>query len=351
MNKSKVEFITDLLSNERLKPFHREKLYPLILSEIKQAGNVDEQLWNELQLIKDMIIKNAPPNVQSENLLLHDPVKTVEALSLFKTGNKLKWITHLYPNSEQDSFNYEKITENAIDEFNSISKYLPSKLRALIVLFLKPAKDPNKKAIWYLGNPYKTWWSEDIKGWCREHPGLHPDTNEELGKLIITPFKKSIEIRNGEELIQAINYRLLSDNLNKVQINFSQVKKSTRFFTGVDLLMSGIASLFPPIIERYEVSNRVDISTSISEINDRYVTVVTIQHLDSVVEKEFVKGKFLGGSLLSAKELLTSICDWTITANFSNGTFSIPVLKNGGEIQIVKHDNQVEGFTHQLIFY
>ena len=86
MNKSKVEFITDLLSNERLKPFHREKLYPLILSEIKQAGDVDEQLWNELQLIKEMIMKNSPPNEEAYEKSIHEPLKTSENLNLFKRG-------------------------------------------------------------------------------------------------------------------------------------------------------------------------------------------------------------------------------------------------------------------------
>src|SRR5690606_12473016 len=111
-------------------------------------------------------------------------------------------------------FEYNRITLNAIAEFNSISRTLPKKLAALISVFLKPPKDPSKRSIWYLGKPYKTWWSDEIKKWCNQHPGLHPDKDEILSQEIITPFKKSIEIRNGDDFKEALTYRLTSDNLN-----------------------------------------------------------------------------------------------------------------------------------------
>jgi len=352
MNKSKVEFITDLLSNERLKPFHREKLYPLILSEIKQVGDVDEQLWNEIQLIKEMIMKNAPPNEEADEKSIHEPLKTSEKLNLFKDGNKLKRITHIFP----DEFNYELDTANAIEEYNAIAKDLPNSLRGIIGLFLKPkASDATQVKFRFLGDYYKTWWSDDIKIWCAQHPLMHPDNEVNLRKNIIEPFKRSIEIRQGEDLITAIEYRLKktfgNDILEKIKLDLSGVKKSTRFFTGVDQLMSGIASLFSPIIARCKILNTVKISTSISELNDQYVTAVTIQHTGSDDNKEFIENRLLNGDLLNAKEKFTSLCDWIITANFSNGTFVIPILKSVNEMPIIKQDNRVEGFTHQLIFY
>lgn len=352
MNKTKVEFITDLLSHERLKPVHKEKLYPLILSEIKQISTVDELLWNELKLIKDMIIKDDQSIEYTDEKLTHEPFKTSEKLNLFKDGNRLKRITHIFP----DEFNYETDTANAIDEYNAIAKDLPNSLRGIIGLFLKPkVTDASQIKFRFLGDYYKTWWSDDIKNWCAKHPFMHPDNELNLSKNIIEPFKRSIEIRQGDDLINAMEYRLKktfgNDILEKINLDISEVKKSTRFFTGVDQLMIGIASLFAPIIARCKISNTINVSTSITEMNDRYATVVSIQHTGSDDDKDFVENRLLNGDLLNAKEKFTSLCDWIIIANFSNGTFSIPILKSDDKMQIVKQDDEVGGFTHQLIFY
>jgi len=358
MNKTKVEFITSLLSDKKLSASHKERLYPLILSEIRQTGDVDEHIWSEIQEIKKIIQKdNSLEMSQSDDNNRHEPLKTSEILKLFKTGNKLKWITHIFPNSETEEFNYDKVTANAIEEYNSIASDLPLNLRGIIGLFLKPKKsDPNQSTFSYLGDKYETWWSEEIKQWCFQNIGLHPDTNEILSRTIITPFKKSIEVRTGEDFIMATKHRLTKRYgavfLKKINLDFTEVRKSTRFFTGVDQLMSGIACLFSPILKRIDISNSVRVSTTISEVNERYVTLVTISHIGSNVEDEFNHGSIssiISGDLLIAKDRFLSLCDWNIIANFSNGTFCIPIL--GDATKDTKFNERVEGFTHQLIFY
>lgn len=353
MNRSKVEFIIDILQDKKLSPFHRERLYPLILTEIRQVANVDENILKEIEEIKRLILpKHENDDDQSEEIPSHNPIQTSDALKLFKIGNNLKWIAHIYPNSGEDTFNYKRITENAIIEFNSISRTLPKKLAALISVFLKPPKDLTKGSIWYLGKPYKTWWSDEIKTWCRANPGLHPDTNEALSLSIITPFKKSVEIRHRDDLIEAMKFFLPHnhghDIFEKIEVDFTKLKKSTRFFTGVDQLLSGISCLFAPILKRTNVSHKVRVSSSISELNDRYVTVVSISHVGSHCNNEFDGENLINGDLLTAKGKFISLCDWNIVANFSNGTFCIPVL---GSTEGGMQQERAEGFTHQLIFY
>lgn len=182
----------------------------------------------------------------------------------------------------------------------------------------------------YLGDYYDTWWSDKVVNWCKEHQGIHPDTDDYLSRTIITPFKKSIEIRDGNDLIEAIKYKLIKtygvEIFSELDIDFSLVKRSPRFFTGVDQLMTGISALFAPIKKRISYSNKVKISCSIEEINNQYVNVLEIRHLNSHCEKEYEPSVLLNGDMLTAKNEFHSLCDWSISAKFLNGSFITHML-------------------------
>jgi hypothetical protein len=356
MSKSKIDFISDLLANKKLDSSMKQKLFELTANEIKNIQGQDYRIWDEINKLKvefEKEIKNKNGMFLSSELV-HNPIKTAECLSLFKQGERLKWITHVYPNREGDVFNYNKITTNAFQEFEEIKPFLPRKVAALIVTFLTRPK-PTKSKIFYLKDSYETWRSKKVTEWCKNHPGMHPDTDFEINKTIITPFKKSVEVRDGADLIEAIKHILVKNypqqTISNLNIDFSGIKRSTRFFTGVDQLMTGISSLFSPIIKRKDISNRVNVSSKIMEYDGRYVNVLEIKHLNSNCMMEYRPGILLNGDMLTAKKEFISICDWSITANFSNGTYCVQLLDCTSSKTDQLVSEKIEGFTHRLIFY
>ncbi len=361
MSKSKIDFIADLLSHKKLETSMKEKFLTLAVNELKKIDSRDEHLWEELGKLKEEFQKEFKSKKKPEkkkatpSVIVHDPKRTSKSLKLFKTGSKLKWITHIYPNSEVSQFDYELITKNAIAEFSDISRYLPTKVAAFISVFLQqPSSLKNK--IFYLGDYYDTWWSEKIVNWCKNNPGIHPDTDDYLSKNIITPFKKGVEIRDGEDLINAIKYKLEKtftiEIFSQLEIDFSGVASSTRFFTGVDQLMTGIASLFGPICKRKLISNKVKIATSIGELHEQYVTIVEITHIGSYCDKECSAEVLLNGDLVTAKDEFMSLCEWQIESKFANRAYSIFLLNSASKTFVLPiEDRELDGFTHKLIFY
>lgn len=329
MAKTRKDFIADLLADKRMTAEQQQR-FLMLATGLAESGGLH------------LTAKK------------HAPIQTAEKLDLFKTGNKLKWITHNFPSSETESFDYKRVTRDAIEEFNEISMDLPASLIGIISLFLKPRKKEPVSKFRYLGDLYETWWSKKIKKWCQENPCLHPDTNPEISRDIIMPFKKSIEIRDGNDLVEAINYKLKKTFgpgiLEELDIDYSGVKRSTRFFTGVDQLMTGIAALFSPVLKRKHISNRVKISSALRDLDDRYVCEVSITHIGSHPGQEFSLSLFNHGDMGTARSRFTSLCDWEVIANFSDGSYAVPLLSALGREEVTEQ-GPVEGFTHKLIFY
>jgi hypothetical protein len=356
MSKSKIDFISDLLASKGLDSSMKQKFFELAANEIKTHHFNDSKIWEEINKLKgefEKEIKSKKPIIHVPTF--HDPKRTAQSLKLFKTGNRLKWITHLYPNSEGNSFDYAKITKNALIEFDEISKLLPHKVAGFISVFLKKPKLAKTSKVYYLGDGYDTWWSDKITNWCKAHPGIHPDTDEQLSRSIITPFKKSVEIRDGNDLIEAIKYKLEktyeTEIFSELNIDFSGIKRSTRFFTGVDQLMTGISALFAPIKKRSSISDKVTISCNIEEINEQFVTVLEIRHLNSHCDKEFDPSVLLNGDMLTARNEFNSLCDWHISAKFINGSYGVFMLDSAGVIKSNELGEPAKDFTHKLIFY
>ena len=356
MSKSKIDFISDLLANNKLDSSMKQKFFELAANEIKSIQYHDSKIWDEIKKLKAEFEKE----VKSKKIVLsthsvHDPKKTAQNLKLFKVGNRLKWITHVYPNTEVNTFDYVKITKEANKELKEIYNSLPHKVAGLIYGFLNKQKTKDMKKFRYLGDYYDTWWSDRVVNWCKDHPGIHPDTDDQISKTIITPFKKSVEIRDGNDLVDAIKYKLNKtygvEIFSELNIDFSGVRKATRFFTGVDQLMTGISALFAPIKKRSAISNKILISCNIEEINDQYVNVLEIRHVNSKCDKEYEPNVFLNGDMITAKNEFHSLCDWNISSNFLNGSFQIQMLDSTTHLKNRELDEVTDDFIHRLIFY
>ena len=369
MGKSKIDFISDLLASKRLDSSMKQRFFELAAKEIKDFKCDDAKIWEEIHKLKadfqktlinktvelplNTISKNEvkKSNLKTNVTRISNPINTSKHLKKFRTGDKLKWIVHVQPNNLGSAFNYSQVTAEAIKEFKSIEYELPEKVSLIISVFLKPQKTHK---FYYLDKQYETWWCNKIIDWCNVNPGIHPDLNPEISSTIIEPFKKSIEIRNGEDLIEVIRHKLLKTLgqalFDQLAIDFSGVTRATRFFTGVDQLAYGITALFNPIIKNIDASNKVKISTRIEEYNNQYVTILEIRHLLSRPGKEY-SPNLLSGDFDTAKKVLETLCDWSIVANFTNGNYLISMVDSTGLVKDKLIENQTEDFTHKLIFY
>ena len=386
--KTKSDFIIDLLSSKKLSEFDREKILKLSASEFQNNENELRRIYQEVENLKvnfktenekltstiESVVKtltgitNIEPikNENRNNLskndseisigYIHTPHLTSKHLKLFKDGTKLKFTTHLYPNKDNDEFEYTKVTKDAISEFKSISKELPSSLQGIISRYLQKKKsNPHHNKIWYLGNGFETWWSPKVVNWCSENFGKHPITNDDIKENIIDPFKKSIEIRDGDSLIEAMNYKLkrtFGEKIDELNIDFTGVMNLTRIFTGVDQLMTGIVQLFDSIYARRANFPKVLVSTLLEEFNDRYCWTINILHVGSNISGDFQDNyDIISGNLTEAKKFFISLCDWEITVNYDNGTYKLHPLSIQGDLHVEKLNEQSKGFLHKLIFY
>lgn len=395
--KTKLDFIIDLLSCEKLSVSDRERILKLSASEFQNNEEEMQKVWQEVQRLKvifkteneklssmiDSVIEsfkgvrnnesiqiNTSNNDSSKDVskkqenISHTPQLTSKHLSLFKEdaeGNDLKYTTHLYPNRENDQFDYERITNNAIKIFNTFAKEIPRKLMGIINRFLREnKKEPEENTITYLGKKYETWSSPKIKTWCKTNPGRHPSTDQNLNEHIIEPFKKSIEFRNGNEFKKALNFKLSQtfemNQINQLIINTDGVKDSFRVYTAVDQFMTGVAQLFDPIFKRTSISNNVHIYTDFEILKEAdeevYCKTLYIVHKGSNVPFDWNENMdFVNGNLLGAKMEFISLVDWQILANFKNGTYGFFILSTDSNSKVEKMSNPVDGFTHKLIFY
>lgn len=68
MNKLKVDFIAELLSNKRISVSDKERLFALSLNELKKISNTDDEIRQEIADIKKLIYNNFNNDVNTANI-------------------------------------------------------------------------------------------------------------------------------------------------------------------------------------------------------------------------------------------------------------------------------------------
>lgn len=436
MNKTKVDFIADLLSSKALKVEHREKLFLLVSKELSKIEDPDEriilklkeleadikQLKSEQATIDDneeeyIIVKEVEPegytvpellgeklkavksdeaiqkrkafwakfankktqetepNVQNEQinrdpkLLIKnktsppDPQGTKNFLTYFRDSEGLKYLTHDFkdPASPIDRITLinqaKKEFEEALNKYPSTPTYIRRRIEEFAF-----KENPE----WLIRKG-----SEKIiinEGWCsnnfiewfdnQKSPFIkHPCRNSKWNKLIIEPFKRSIQVRD-EILLEVIedNIRLINDNQEDRQIQFNYDEQSLKiadFYTDVDSLGLALYKIFVEIKKHAVKQNNLNVTLEyLPEFENRF-KCIRICHLNSRPTKSFDKD-FLGGDMTEVRTSLFSLCNWAIEGSFKDGSYRKYILYDKSistKDTPFKLESEVKGFTHLLMFY
>jgi hypothetical protein len=406
MQKTKIDFIVDLLADKRMETSLKERAFELVS---KQIGNIEtesllqlKEVRNKIENVLDIVIKNndgineikvqieglknnnrfnslkTPPQVNTSKQpttrlykpivnteskgnniekkttpKIHKPRETYRLLAKFESSEGLKFLTHLFDKPDE-KFNREKIVQIAYNEFKEFDNgNIDNRLRNRIRAFAFNANP--EWFTWYDGKRFESklgWSSKEFIDWC-ENP-LNEDSDPveftTFKEQMIIPFKQSIQVR--KEQLPVIIERAINKGLGNSTKNivFDQSLNGTTFFTNVEMFESGLRYIFSAMKLYISDNSKIAISTQQNlVINNFRFRVLKIIHIGSLLNSNSSE-EIIGGDLLEAKDRFTGLCNWSIQAKFDDGYFEKRILKDT-EIPEIESIESVEGFTHLLYFY
>jgi len=372
MEKTKIDFIADLLSSKKLDTYHKERFFSLAAQEIKKMETTDEMIWKEIEGLKTELGKVAKKEIGTEGIekrklekeigkkpyqlpTSHEPKLTYQLLSKFESSNGLKYLTHAFDDPSNE-FNYYETIKIAKEEFEEYdNSNIPPQIRERIRQFAF-----DERAGWFAkingkNEKYTIGWSSpEIITWCNNplNKGKHPIEFPEYENKFINPFKQSIQIRDGQLpiIFERVISKVFDNNFYKKQIVFDNTLKGIKLFTNVEAIESGIKFLFITMKDYLTDSSRIIITAKRNEIiNNTRFRVIAITHVNSISNK-MSNDDILGGNLLDAKDRFMGLCNWSVQAKFEDGFFEKRILNDIYSTELEKIEN-VDGFSHQLYFY
>ncbi|MFB9862462.1 hypothetical protein [Rufibacter immobilis] len=363
MDKSKIDFIADLLNSDRLDTSHKEKFLTLAIEELRSQGVAESELNKRLESLEKIVnlLKESSrdPEVADstkKEKIEHTPKKTVEALRLFDTS--LKYFTHKWDRDEEE-FDRKKEIKKASVIVKSMQ--VPKNLKQRITNFItkKRYKKEDIEPEWFVNylfgkqfNSYYSWDNEKFISWFDN--SISKDiTSPEINDNMIDPFKHSIQIRDGKlenhisPLVRKVLYT--EDGKTEFEIEYLNLEQA-KFYTNTQELMRGIKMILEESILKY------------AKINDRYRVKIEYSDVDRTLRIIHIKSKclsssnnqdFLGGSFKDIRDnCFISLCNWSIEATFADGDKRLSVLHENSMEPIIEDLNYIpEGFTHILYFY
>lgn len=366
MQKDKIDFIVDLLADNRIEASLKEKVSDLATKELKRIFSVESEnreriLQIERKMLEkvDITKKNDKDNSKKSiiDLSKHLPVETTKFLQLFSAeDSNFKYLVHDYlvgPFEINDFINDIKAELNSYENPN-----VKGSLRMRIESFIDIRKAVIYKQ-WYFNNiPSRFSFSNaEVLAWCSQNSGRHPIHNFEKQILF---FKNSIRIYDGslKNYINEIAAQQLGDLYTSFEIEYENVEKA-EFYTDVDSLLSGIRGIFNSIKQRANKSKKIKIEFRARNTPDGRLRILNIIHIDSICEKSLNKSDIFssdnGSDFKAIEQRFFQVCDWSITANNPDTDFNkLNILY---DINKNKHprekidSSKIQGFTHTMTFY
>ncbi len=301
------------------------------------------------------IFENNEKDEMEIDLSRHKPIDVTRFLLNFRSSEGLKFLTHDY-DKPGSVFEYDKIIAISEKEFKALSMefIVPGSLRSRIHQFA--FGDPSK-AWWFNKVSYKlNWQSLELLSWIEVNPITHPINNEEFEKGLISPFKKSIEIKSPE--LEYIFKNKLAENLaskyRSFDIKLIDLDKAN-FYTNVDALQVGISYIIKSIKQRFNNSTKIRVEFTRKTDEEGRKRIIKIIHVGSVCDKPLDKNELFNGDLKEAEKAFFGICDWSIISKSTDDSVNKLNILFDIHSDIMPNekidDSLIEGFTHLLTFY
>jgi ankyrin repeat protein len=300
----------------------------------------------------------------------HDPKRLIDILTCFTKDNPVKYTTHSFDWSSYGT--YENFMLKVSEAFKVIAydfEYLSPNLYDKTFKFLF-AENLNQTNTWGMSRVSFGWSSPEIKlhaltGEKEKHqekaiyyqlPEAH--VKKVNGRYLRTfndvcnIFKNEIEFRDDENLLQLLteidekvfDFEFVVDYINLESISF---------YTDVEYFGRAVEKIFELFKHYGKDKYKHVVIEAVKSVDGEYFDLL-ITHTGSCTTKgrEKMMQETDDGDFHDIRELLQSLCDWSILACFQNDSYKINYLSIESEQVTVSDLQQIpEGFTHQLRFY
>ena len=387
--KTKIDFITDLLSNKKLHTSQKERLFSLVAEDLKGDKEEIKKIWEEIDKIKEIDNKNesivqekkqtvSVVNDHNDTLIQnhpklikkHSPKTMVKFLYQFSSNENFKWFTHR-PDNAIDKINF---TEKLKDyNKNFISLKLTWDLNFSTYFFIKNFFEDSSK-LFETNYPTKysskyNYANQLIKD--KIALGISPfdiDIEGEYFSNTIKIFKNSIEFRldKKEYKFDYVFRNFITNNISidlkeKYGNNFDKIAKSLTAYIDVNNFYRGLKVIIDWLNDYKLLSNNVEIE--LQNFDDYYE--LSIFHINSYFQTDPYSTKFNGnsGNLEMLRKYWFSIVDWDIEADcFYDGkteSYNFICLNENTELIdnkptgniIEKLGDNVGGVKHKIKIY
>lgn len=371
MQKDKIDFIVDLLADNRIEAPLKEKVSDLATKELKRIFSVESEnrerileIERKMLNLKNESTSNTPTNntdekPKNDTITPPNPLHTKNFLAYFRDSEGLKYLTHDYKDLA-NKIPRETLLSIAKKEFDEAKRKNPdvySKLLRRVEEFAFKEK-PN----WTIRKGKKEttinlgWKSKEFIDW-EASSLVHPCMDSVWNTKMIEPFKKTIEVRDGmllEIIEETISLVFSKEDLDIFVINYDKTNLlSGRFFTDVDWFGQAIYKILSGTKKKAEKNGFYNISIEYKEVFENNYKCLKIIHLDSKPNRSSESNDLISGDFKDIRSVLWSLCNWAIEAEFSNGFRRKYLLwdTNIKETSFEIPKEEVKGFTHLLLFY
>lgn len=283
----------------------------------------------------------------------HNIKSIYELLKKFRYDEELKIFTHRIDDIQKyiDIYkNKEKIENFLSDYYNRINEKSIRLLRNFLPIEENGRKTPIPP-LWGEMEIHYTWNSEEVKNEIVRN-NKNPWNLNIKGTLFeneIDKFKHYIEFRNDNkgytfnDIIQRLFYEGLENNF-EIEFNLSETSNLNTFID-VYNFKNGLEIIINWIKKFQHISNKVSVSTSIESFNrDTKLVRISIEHLNSVWQKEIRKENIQGGDLESMRRYFFCIADVFIFAiDIRNKSYKISVMNEKTMLNL--QSNQLTDIT------
>jgi hypothetical protein len=412
MDKSKIDFISNMLHSEKFNPEEKDRFLELVLSELKTTDLTKEAIKKQLTGVNTKItglekqIETLPAQISNQLYELlnkkpekktntskqqHNPKKVVEWLKKFTLDNyHLKWTVHPWDMKKpydkiEDFFTVIK-DEFRTEKFYDLHTYNEDLYWNKIYPFLFQTKLNKTQKIEDFGwgrNKIKIGWQfpETLKAWSNENFDLKPDSNRKFPfemqlpeslqpsrkinnkkvqyfEDVVDLFKREIEFRDNDLSIEI--QRLIKSELIDFEIPEDDLEelKGINFYTNVEMVLKAIKAIFGNIKSRTTFPN---ISIKYNYTNNNTRLELAITQIGSFSNKNVEDEKLTGnnGTLKTIIKLLNGTADFSIISIFKveniNKAKQINYLYEGIDPlnparRTEDYKSEIKGFTYLITF-
>jgi hypothetical protein len=374
-----LQFVSDILSNDKLTPVDKQKIIELAKRDV-QAFSLNAETLNDkvvkveekIEMIEEKIgiKKESPDIITPEKKLIHIPSKNLyKFLYDFNQDEILKTTCHEIDSNElininrfceTDIYSFEihrkKIQDQYLNFFFNNKKYfVDHKIKNLIRTYLLGETFSGNKEGWTDEKIKINWNSNDLTEWCSLNPNKlpHPDLglarnqNNNYGlefqtaittnlikenyriryfSELVLYFKHLFHIRSDNSLKKILENTNNSENWNQIiDISFSesQFPENIEFFTNIEKLIQAYKVLINLIID---VANKNNLERPLVElklIEKDFSVELSIHHVNTIFKKTIQNAIERRGSTFTTliENQLNGMCEFFIKADFGNKHF------------------------------